>query len=141
MNSTWHLYCFALFLALALGQSNSSRAILGHKYFVRLVNNINDRDVLHFTCKSDFGDVIGPRELAPNQQWEFGFRMFFGTQFNCENWYQSSSGSPNHTVEIVAFRRDDVPSYGGVHAIWSARDTGMWLYNSHSGQYTLKASW
>ncbi|KAK9949284.1 hypothetical protein M0R45_004817 [Rubus argutus] len=73
----------ALFLALAaaLVQSDGEDGpIIGHKYFVRLVNNVNDLSVLHYTCGSN-SDIIGPRELA-SSQCSMGIRISLQPRFN-----------------------------------------------------------
>lgn len=137
----WHYSALFLALAAALVQSDDHGAIFGHKYFVRLVNNINDLSVLHFTCGSN-SDTIGPRELAPNDEWEFGFHYDLGlTYFDCDLWYQVTSATRNQTGGFHAFRSSDVNAYGGVHAIWSIRPTGFWLFHIKTGQYTLYGKW
>ena len=143
-SSTWHLYCFLLVLALGSRLSNSSPYIIGHKYFVRIVNNLSDHDILYYDCRSDAGDVM-ENEIAPNQQREWRFRatsgVYGGTVWSCKTWYQSSSGGLKGDAFFRAFSKHDIHSYGGVHAIWSARDTGMWLCNTDTGEYTLKSPW
>lgn len=138
----WHISALFLALAAALVQSDGEDGpIIGHKYFVRLVNNVNDLSVLHCTCGSN-SDIIGPRELAPNGEWEFEFHYNPGfTYFECDVWYQVTSVSRNQSGGFVAFQGSDVHLYGGVHAIWSIRSTGFWLFHIKTGQYTLNGHW
>ncbi|KAK9931807.1 hypothetical protein M0R45_019071 [Rubus argutus] len=78
--------CITLRPSAVVQSDDDSRAISGHKYFVRLVNNVNEISALHYTCWS-LSDTMGPRELSPNAQWEFSFHYTLVlTVFQCDVW-------------------------------------------------------
>ncbi|KAL6220338.1 hypothetical protein ACLB2K_008094 [Fragaria x ananassa] len=95
--------------------------------------------VLHFACTST-EDVI-TRDLAPNAQFEFEFRYNpVATDWNCYMGYNITQGQLR-AGGFHAWSSGNIPKYGGVHAIWSIRDSGFWLFHIKSGQYTLENSW
>ena len=128
---TWGIYYFVLFLALyGLG----SEAAIGKKYFVRILNNLDASQQLTFQCRSE-DDVIGPRAVPPNGQFEFGFRESFYTSFECNAWYS------NFKVDFVGFNEKLIDKCGGVHCIWSARADGMYLYYIKKAEYVKEYDW
>ncbi|KAL6227454.1 hypothetical protein ACLB2K_001412 [Fragaria x ananassa] len=139
-----YLFLFTLFfLALASSVQSAEEeetiALPGHKYFIRLTNNLSGSAVLHFACRST-EDVI-TRDLAPNAQFEFEFRYNpVATDWNCYMGYNITQGQLR-AGGFHAWSSGNVPKYGGVHAIWSIRDSGFWLFHIKSGQYTLENSW
>ncbi|CAB4292526.1 unnamed protein product [Prunus armeniaca] len=130
------LYYFLLLASLAFKPSSCSSTLsIGKKYFVRIVNDLDNKP-LDFSCKS--GDDQINRSL-PNagSNFEFGFRLGFTTQFNCDLRY-----STYHAM-IIAFRDDEalLNDCGGVHCIWSAREDGIYLYRIKHDDYKKWYDW
>lgn len=126
----WQMSFFLLFLALAF---RPSRGLIGKKYFVRIVNNLENNQVLNFECKSG-DDTIGPRTLPPLGEFEFKFHLFIQTYFECATWYS------NRAAEFIAFKQG-IEGCGGVHCIYSAQSVAVFRYNIATQQYAKAADW
>ncbi|XP_004309768.1 PREDICTED: uncharacterized protein LOC101313175 [Fragaria vesca subsp. vesca] len=136
MNSKSNMGVLLIFVLFAASYGHGSEeSSWGKKYFVRIVNNLDGNQELTFKCFSE-DDIIGPRTIPPNEQFEFEFRETLFTFFQRSAWYS------NYTCDFQAFNQKAVDAHcGGVHCIWTARQDGMYLFNIQTQEYVKKSDW
>lgn len=130
--------CLVFFLGLASVAHGDSWATPGKKYFIRIVNNLDNKQLAFVRKSAD--DVISHSLPHRGDQFEFGFRLnFFGTTlYFCNLKYQ------NHHVVFDAWKLDKQLLRlcgGGVHCIWRAQEDGIYLFNTQWGSWIRKYVW